>query len=65
MLELHPQILKKDGKNEFVVLPFEEFVQMEEKLADYEDLRALRAAKQEERDAPTLSLAEIKAELGF
>ncbi len=26
MLKLHPEILKKNGKNEFVVLPYEEFL---------------------------------------
>ncbi len=63
MIELHPQILEKNGKKEFVVLPFKEFVQMEEQLMDYDDLRALRAAKKEERDTPAVSLAEIKAQL--
>ncbi|HEX9735582.1 MAG TPA: type II toxin-antitoxin system Phd/YefM family antitoxin [Thermoanaerobaculia bacterium] len=65
MIELHPQILEKDGKKEFVVLPYDEFVQIEEELADYHDLQVLRTAKQEEAAAPTLSLSEVKAELGI
>jgi PHD/YefM family antitoxin component YafN of YafNO toxin-antitoxin module len=60
MIELHPQILKKDGKKEFVVLPFEEFVRIEEELTDYEDLQILRAAKQEEGAAETLTLTEVR-----
>ncbi len=65
MVELHPQMIEKDGKREFVILPYEEFVRVEEALADYQDLQVLRAAKQEEGDAPTLSLSEVKAELGI
>jgi hypothetical protein len=65
MVELHPQILEKDGKKEFVVLPYEEFVRIEEELADYHDLQALRAAKKEEGEAPTLSLSEVEADLGL
>lgn len=64
MAELHPQILEKDGKKEFVVLPYEEFVRLEEELADYHNLQLLRAAKEKEAEAPTLSLSEVKAELG-
>ncbi|MEW6158213.1 MAG: hypothetical protein AB1813_12315 [Verrucomicrobiota bacterium] len=32
MIELHPEILTKDGKPEFVVLPFEEFMRLREEL---------------------------------
>ncbi len=52
--------LEKDGKREFVILPYEEFVRVEEALADYNDLQVLRAAKQEEGDAPTLTLSGAK-----
>ena len=38
MLKLHPEILVKNGKKEFVVLPYEEFLAMQERLADAEDL---------------------------
>ncbi len=65
MVELHPQMIEKDGKREFVILPYEEFVRVEEALADYRDIQVLRAAKQDEGDAPTLTLSEVKAELGM
>ena len=58
-------LIEKDGKKEFVVLPFEEFVRLEEELADYRDLQELREAKREEGDAPVVDLAEAKAELGL
>jgi hypothetical protein len=61
--ELHPEILTKNGKKEFAVLTYEEFVALQEWLADVEDLLDLRAAKQAEQDAPTVSLAEVESRL--
>lgn len=65
MLNLHPQFIEKDGKKEFVLLPYEEFLGIQEALADYEDLRLLREAKEQEKDAPTTSLADVKRDLGI
>ncbi|MFO7899975.1 MAG: type II toxin-antitoxin system Phd/YefM family antitoxin [Planctomycetota bacterium] len=65
MVKLHPNILERDGKKEFVVLTYEEFVQVQEALEDYEDLKDLRAAKAQEGDAPTKSLEQAKEELGL
>ena len=65
MIDLHPEILTKNGKREFVVLPYEEFVALQELLADAEDLRELRAAKAEEATAPAVPLAEVKRRLGM
>lgn len=45
MMDLNPQILEKDGNKEFVILPYEEFLKMQEELENYEDLRILREAK--------------------
>jgi len=41
-------------------LPYEDFQKIQEKLADYEDLRCLREAKAGEKDAPTIGLTELK-----
>ena len=38
---------------------------LEEALASYEDLQVLREAKAEEGGSPTLSLDEVKAQLGL
>ena len=38
----------------------EEFKKIQEELLDYEDLKILRKAKQEEANAPTISLNEAK-----
>jgi PHD/YefM family antitoxin component YafN of YafNO toxin-antitoxin module len=54
------QIIKKKGKKEFAVLPYEEFQKIQEELALYEDLQCLRKAKIAEKDAPTIGIAELK-----
>ena len=60
MITLNPNILEKDGKKEFVVLSYEEFLQIQEELENYEDLKELRTAKAKEVDAPTINLAEAR-----
>jgi len=64
MIELHPQVIEKDGKKEFAVLPYDEFVRVQEELEDYEDLRQLREAKEQDKEAPAITLAELRKELG-
>jgi hypothetical protein len=64
MVSLRAQIIKKNGKKEYAVLPYEEFLRIQEELEDYEDLRCLREAKEIERDAPTIGLAELKKKIG-
>ena len=65
MIELHPEILEKDGKKQFVILPYEEFVAIEQALADAEDLAALRAAKKAEHAAPSIPLEQVVDDLGL
>jgi PHD/YefM family antitoxin component YafN of YafNO toxin-antitoxin module len=43
-MSIHPKIIEKDGRKEFVVLPYEEFLQMQSEIEDYDDLRTLPAA---------------------
>jgi hypothetical protein len=62
---IHPSILEHDGQKAFVVLPYEEFLMMEEELQQFEDLKQLRAAKAEEADSATTSLDAVKEELGL
>jgi len=62
-MTLHPQILEKEGKKEFVVLPYDEFVQLQEEIEAYEDLKDLRLAKEMEQHNPTVSLAAIKNDI--
>ena len=57
---VNAQIIKKNGKKEYAVLPYEEFQKIQEELASYEDLRCLREAKMTEKDAPTIGIAGLK-----
>ncbi len=65
VMELHPEFLRKNGKPEFVVLPYEEFVKIQELLEDAKDLLELRQAKQEEAGQPSFSLAEVRKRFGL
>ena len=60
MIGLHPKILEKDGEKAFAILPFDEFLELQEMLQDYEDLLDLRKAKEEEGDASGIPLDEAK-----
>ena len=62
MIQLNPEFLKKNGKTESAVLPYEEFLVVQALL---EDLRDLRQAKEEEGAAPTISIADVKALLNL
>jgi len=62
---LHPQVIEKEGVKEFVVLPYEEFLQIQEALEDLGDLRELRKEREEATDMPSGSLREIGKELGL
>jgi PHD/YefM family antitoxin component YafN of YafNO toxin-antitoxin module len=65
MIQLHPEFITKNGKKEFAVIPYEEFEALQELIADMEDSIDLRAAKAEEADRPSVSLAEVKKQLGL
>jgi PHD/YefM family antitoxin component YafN of YafNO toxin-antitoxin module len=64
-MTLHPEILKKNGKKQFAVLPYEEFVKLQEWLMDMEDLLELRKAKRAEGKKRSISLREAKRRLGL
>ncbi len=63
MLKLHPEVVVKNGKKEFVVLPYEEFLAMQDRLADADDLLELRKAKRSEGRKKSIPLAEVKRQL--
>lgn len=65
MIDLHPEILKKNGRSEFAVLPYEEFVALQQRLADLEDLLEIEEAKRAEGHLPRVSLESIEKDLGM
>lgn len=62
-MSMNPQIIEKEGRKEFVVLPYEEYLAMKEALEDFEDLKELRAAKSDAADEPAVPLSEVREEL--
>lgn len=64
MLAIHPEILSKNGKKQFAVLPYEEFLELKKMAEDAEDLMELRKAKRTEGKKNSLSLSEVKRQLG-
>lgn len=60
MLELHPSYIEKNGRTEFVVLAIEEYQALRGQIEDMEDLLDLRSAKEEQADAPTITLDQLK-----
>jgi len=65
MIELQPHILEKNGKKQFVILPYEDYLKIHEELESYNDLRMLREAKDKEGNSPGISLKEAKKELNI
>jgi hypothetical protein len=65
MVEIHPNILERNGQKAFVILPYEEFLLVEEELQQFEDLKQLREAKTAEANSPTQSVDAVKKELGL
>ena len=63
MIELHPHILERDGKPSFVVLPYEEFVALQDGLQDALDSLAIEASVEENKGKRRFSLAEIQERL--
>lgn len=57
------QIIQKNGRKEFAVIAYPDYLKLRERLEDYEDLRCLRQAKSVERDAPTIGLPELRQRL--
>ena len=66
MINFHPQILKKNGRGEFVILTYKEFLAMQEILEDADDVLTLRQAREkEDPSAPRYSLEEVRMRLGL
>ncbi len=63
-MELDAQIIRRDGKEEFAVIPWKQFLELQERLDDAEDLLDLRKARSEDDDA-RISHKDAKRKLGI
>jgi len=64
-MKLHPQLIEKDGKKEFVILPYDEFLTLEEIMNDYEDLQDLRKEKEGSKEQKGIPLDQVVSDLGL
>ena len=64
-MTLHPEYITRGGKKEYAVLPYEEFLALQEEMEQAEDILALREARKENEGAPGISLSEMKHQLGL
>ena len=61
----HLQILEREGKPAFAVLPIEEYEAMRDRLEDLEDLAMLREAETAAGGAPGRPLEDVLKDLGL
>lgn len=61
-LELHPSFIERNGKKEYAVLPYDEYLELQGLLEDAQDILALRQAKQED-NGERVPLAAVEARL--
>ena len=57
------QIIEKAGKKEFAVIPYRQFVKMQDALEDYHALKELRKAKADPKNQRGRPFAEVAQEL--
>ncbi|MBI5142617.1 MAG: type II toxin-antitoxin system Phd/YefM family antitoxin [Nitrospirae bacterium] len=62
---MEAQVIEKQGKKEFAVIPYKDFLRMRQELDDYHDLLALRKAKSDPRNQQGRSFQEAASELGL
>lgn len=59
------QIIERAGRKEFAVIPYKEFVKMQEEAEDYHALKALRQAKTDPRNQAGRPFVEAAREMGL
>jgi hypothetical protein len=60
-----PQILTRNGKPEFAVLPYDQFEELQERLEDAADLVAMDRARREDKGKPTIPFEKMMQQLGL
>jgi len=59
------QIIEKHGKKEYAIIPYKEFLRMQEDLEDYNDLRELRKAKADPKNQQGQQLTVVVEKSGL
>ncbi len=64
-VQLHPEFLTKDGKREFAVLSYKEFLALEEWVEDVHDLLEIRDERGADSELASVTLDEVEKEFGI
>jgi hypothetical protein len=62
---LKAQIIEQHGKKEYAVIPYKDFLRLQEEAEDYCDLQDLRRAKVDPRNRQGRPLDRVAAALGL
>ncbi|MBL9183201.1 MAG: hypothetical protein JNN17_13775 [Verrucomicrobiaceae bacterium] len=62
---MNAQIIQRGAKKEFAVIPYRDFLKIQEELEDYHDILAIRKAKAESAGKKRRSFFEVAKELGW
>jgi len=65
MLKANYDLLIRNGKERFVVIPEGDYKAMQERLEDDADFRAIEASKRRQSRSPRIPSAQVKRELGI
>ena len=60
MSSIQVTVIERDGKPEYAVIPYDEFLRLQEIAEDMLDLQELREAKKNEGDAQTICFKDVK-----
>lgn len=62
---LHPQVIRCDGREQFAVLPWDEFVKIREMIEDAKDLHDLEIAMRKNQGDTPVPYEQARRELGL
>ncbi len=65
MLKTKYDLLIRNGKERFIVIPEKEYDAMQERLEDDADFRAIEASKKRQSRSPRIPSDQVKRELGL
>lgn len=65
MLKTNYDVLTRNGKEKFLIVPLRDYEALLEKLEDEADYRALVKARKANEGKPTYTLQQVKRELGL
>lgn len=58
-MNLNPQIIKKNGESEFVILPYNDYLKIKQIIEDYKDIVDLRKAKSDTIHEPSIPFEQV------